>query len=154
MKQQMLEAEVKELKARIETLTTERDAQCCMCGKKGLSTEEDGGPECELSDGRWVCSEDCWNDALEPDAIAAYRIAALTAELVAIKEAYDDVEQYARRHCAEVAALTAENARLKKGCEYAMSEIRDYMQEVGGTLPLELAMGWLSAALNSGKEGK
>ena len=44
--------------------------QCCMCGKKGLSTEEDNGPECELSDGRWVCSEDCWNDALEPSAAA------------------------------------------------------------------------------------
>ncbi len=41
-------------------------------------------------------------------------------------------------------ALQADNARLLKGCECAMSEIRDYMQEVGGTLPLELAMGWLS----------
>jgi hypothetical protein len=40
-------------------------AQCCMCGKKGLSTEEDGGPECELSDGRWVCSSDCYDVALE-----------------------------------------------------------------------------------------
>jgi hypothetical protein len=39
-------------------------AQCCMCGKKGLSTEEDGGPECELSDGRWVCSSDCYDVAL------------------------------------------------------------------------------------------
>ena len=37
--------------------------QCCMCGKRGLSTEEDGGPECELSDGRWVCSSDCWEIA-------------------------------------------------------------------------------------------
>lgn len=35
-------------------------AQCCMCGKKGLSTAEDGGPECELSDGRWTCSSACW----------------------------------------------------------------------------------------------
>ena len=68
MKQQMLEAEVRELKGRIEALTSERDAQCCMCGKKGLSTEEDGGPECELPDGRWVCSADCWDDALEPSA--------------------------------------------------------------------------------------
>ena len=68
MKQQMLEAEAKELKARIEALNAERDAQCCMCGKKGLSTEEDGGTECELPDGRWVCSGDCWDDALEPDA--------------------------------------------------------------------------------------
>jgi hypothetical protein len=40
-------------------------AQCCMCGKKGLSTEEDGGPKCELSDGRWVCSSDCYDVALD-----------------------------------------------------------------------------------------
>ena len=46
----------------------------------------------------------------------------------------------------------ADNAWLRKSCECAMSEIRDYMQEVGVTLPLELAMGWLSAALNTGKE--
>ncbi len=40
--------------------------QCCMCGKKGLSTVEgNGGPECELSDGRWVCSFDCWEIAVE-----------------------------------------------------------------------------------------
>lgn len=38
--------------------------QCCMCGKKGLSTIEDGGPECELSDGRWVCSRDCYETYL------------------------------------------------------------------------------------------
>lgn len=40
-------------------------AQCCMCGKKGLSTVEgDGGPECELEDGRWVCSSKCYDAAL------------------------------------------------------------------------------------------
>jgi hypothetical protein len=51
------------------------NVQCCMCGKKGLSTEEDGGPECELDDDRWVCSGDCWNDAVQPDAELAMRIA-------------------------------------------------------------------------------
>lgn len=41
--------------------------QCCMCGKTGLSTVEgDGGQECELSDGRWVCSMDCWERATAP----------------------------------------------------------------------------------------
>jgi hypothetical protein len=41
--------------------------QCCMCGKKGLSTVEgDGGTECELSDGRWVCSSECYDRAVEP----------------------------------------------------------------------------------------
>ena len=42
--------------------------QCCMCGKKGLSTvEDDGGTECGLDDGRWVCSADCYDRAY-PDA--------------------------------------------------------------------------------------
>lgn len=46
------------------------EPQCCMCGKKGLSTAEgDGGTECELSDGRWVCSGDCWDRAVS--ALAA-----------------------------------------------------------------------------------
>ena len=41
--------------------------QCCMCGKTGLSTVEgDGGTECELSDGRWTCSQDCWERAVDP----------------------------------------------------------------------------------------
>jgi hypothetical protein len=31
-------------------------AQCWMCGKRG--------PQCELSDGRWVCSSDCYDVAL------------------------------------------------------------------------------------------
>lgn len=39
--------------------------QCCMCGKKGLSTMEgDGGTECELADGRWVCSQACYDKAV------------------------------------------------------------------------------------------
>lgn len=46
-------------------------AQCCMCGKRDLSTEEDGGPECQMNDGRWVCSRECYGTAcalLEPVA--------------------------------------------------------------------------------------
>lgn len=40
------------------------EAQCCMCGKTGLSTVEgDGGTECQLEDGRWTCSEPCWEKA-------------------------------------------------------------------------------------------
>src|SRR5690606_38122864 len=40
------------------------DTQCCMCGKTGLSTiEGDGGTECQLEDGRWTCSEPCWEKA-------------------------------------------------------------------------------------------
>lgn len=40
--------------------------RCCMCGKIGLSTTEgDGGGECELADGRWVCSQVCYDLATE-----------------------------------------------------------------------------------------
>jgi hypothetical protein len=50
------------------------------------------------------------------------RIESLVAELVAVKEAYGDVEQYARRHCAEVESLTAERDRLRAiGTEMAES---------------------------------
>lgn len=53
-----------------------RDAQCCMCGKKGLSTAEDGGPECELTDGRWTCSRECYDRATDAprDAGSEYRL--------------------------------------------------------------------------------
>jgi hypothetical protein len=55
--------------------TLDAHAQCCMCGKTGLSTNEDGGPECELSDGRWVCGSDCWEVACDPDAqLSAFQV--------------------------------------------------------------------------------
>lgn len=53
--------------------------QCCMCGKKDLSTVEgDGGMECELDDGRWTCSYECWEIATEdktksPSAVVSVR---------------------------------------------------------------------------------
>ena len=44
-------------------------AQCCMCGKTDLSTVEgDGGPECQLDDGRWTCSHACYDRATEEPA--------------------------------------------------------------------------------------
>lgn len=45
--------------------------QCCMCGKTGLSTVEgDGGSECQLSDGRWTCSFECWERATESASLS------------------------------------------------------------------------------------
>lgn len=45
--------------------------QCCTCGKKGLSiVEGDGGSECQLSDGRWTCSQECWERAVDPQPVA------------------------------------------------------------------------------------
>lgn len=44
---------------------TDKDVYCCICFKTGLSTvEDDGGTECQLSDGRWVCSRECYEEAL------------------------------------------------------------------------------------------
>lgn len=46
--------------------TPEATATCCVCGKTGLSTAEgDGGEECQLTDGRWTCSEACWEKAAD-----------------------------------------------------------------------------------------
>lgn len=60
--------------ALLDAHTAEQPVQCCMCGKTGLSTAEgDGGPECQLDDGRWTCSRDCWDRATAqpaPDAVA------------------------------------------------------------------------------------
>ena len=65
---------LREMLSCIEVLTARAEAaearleqvQCCMCGKTGLSTVEDGGPECQLDDGRWVCSSQCWEKAVGP----------------------------------------------------------------------------------------
>lgn len=81
----MLDAdEIRVLLARHDAHTAEQPAQCCMCGKTGLSTVEgDGGPECELSDGRWTCSRECWDRATAqpaPDAVA--EAALVTDEMV------------------------------------------------------------------------
>jgi len=49
-----------------QALRSQGEAQCCVCGKKGLSTVEgDGGTECQLNDGRWTCSRDCYYTAAD-----------------------------------------------------------------------------------------
>ncbi|MBS0258325.1 MAG: hypothetical protein JSR13_11505 [Proteobacteria bacterium] len=64
--------------------------QCCMCGKKGLSTAEgDGGTECELSDGRWVCSAECWSRAVEPAPSVAVKAFETNKEMLAAFGAED-----------------------------------------------------------------
>ena len=70
------------------TAAVARAAQCCMCGKLGLSTAEDGGPECELEDGRWVCSAECYDKA--SDATAALDRIKAEAELAGWKRARDE----------------------------------------------------------------
>ena len=33
---------------------------CPVCGKQDISTAEDGGPECQMATGHWVCSRRCY----------------------------------------------------------------------------------------------
>lgn len=40
-------------------------AQCCMCGA-AVDTRENGTPGAQLTDGRWTCSESCWERAAQP----------------------------------------------------------------------------------------
>ena len=50
--------------ARADRAAPEGQVQCCMCGRKDLSTiEGDGGEECQLWDGRWTCSRGCYDKA-------------------------------------------------------------------------------------------
>lgn len=46
------------------TKARDQDLQCCQCGATGLSSDEDGGPECQLTDGRWTCSSLCYERAI------------------------------------------------------------------------------------------
>lgn len=82
------------------------EAQCCMCGKTGLSVVEDGGPECELHDGRWVCGSDCWEmaarilAALEPtppDDVSGGEIKRLREEVAGYREWGEDVKRLTRQ---------------------------------------------------------
>ena len=78
-----LEAAYLDLYDEVKRLRAERDSlqvQCCMCGKTGLSTIEDGGPECELDDGRWVCSVKCYDRAASNPLEAEAERDALRAE--------------------------------------------------------------------------
>ncbi len=81
-------------------LSSPASPQCCMCGKKGLSTVEgDGGPECELSDGRWVCSAECWDKAVE--LTPASDIAALREENERLRAIALDIQsQYIKQDAA------------------------------------------------------
>ena len=38
--------------------------ECFWCGRRPLSTFENGGPECEMFHGEWVCSRECYDSAL------------------------------------------------------------------------------------------
>jgi hypothetical protein len=72
-----------EVSRRLTELQHRREAeagtQCCMCGKTGLSTiEGDGGQECELDDGRWVCSGECWDRAVAASPSSGVRVKAIT----------------------------------------------------------------------------
>lgn len=51
---------------RIARSLTSAKQQCCMCGRRFDSREriDGGGPDgAQLADGRWACSESCWERA-------------------------------------------------------------------------------------------
>lgn len=59
----------------------EHSADCCVCGAPVDTREvEDGGnPEgAELSDGRWVCSPECWDKIFSKVLPEAWGSASLT----------------------------------------------------------------------------
>jgi hypothetical protein len=85
----------------------------------------------------------------------ADRIEALTAERDEYKRLAgiaDTLARECRIHESRAENAEAENARVREAVEGGMSEIRDYTKEVGVTLALELAMGWLSTAISTRKE--
>ena len=45
-------------------------APCCMCGQP-VDTRENGTSGAQLTDGRWTCSEVCWERAAQPAAAGA-----------------------------------------------------------------------------------
>jgi hypothetical protein len=91
---------------------------CCICGKADLSTDEDGGPECELSSGEWVCGPPCYNAAAavwERD----HKIARLTAELAEFQCSRPDgrrcdAERELDRLSAELAKAQAERDKFRE----------------------------------------
>lgn len=90
--------------------------QCCMCGKLGLSTTEgDGGTECQLTDGRWTCSADCWERAVEPDPDA------LTVAYLAGAAEKPDALAAARRAGAEEVRAAAAEACVCRGAAFHAS---------------------------------
>jgi hypothetical protein len=86
-----------------DRLALDGEAQCCICGKTGLSTKEgDGGTECQLHDGRWTCCEECYDVACaligmlgQPNRMAVleralgYAIEALAKDAARFKHAID-----------------------------------------------------------------
>lgn len=73
--------------------------QCCMCGKTGLSTVEDGGAECELNDGRWVCSAECYDRALPATASTAVDLRPIREALEWYTDARNYETNYTTRPC-------------------------------------------------------
>lgn len=44
------------------TAAQQTEAKCCMCGAS-VDTRENGTPGAQLTDGRWTCSDSCWERA-------------------------------------------------------------------------------------------
>ena len=95
--------------ARADRAAPEGQVQCCMCGRKDLSTiEGDGGEECQLWDGRWTCSRGCYDKACMIHEAALTPPPACQQEAVAEKELLQsmlaDAERDMRQRAADACA--------------------------------------------------
>lgn len=120
-----------EIEAEIAALSA-AEPQCCMCGKKGLSTAEgDGGTECELSDGRWVCSAECWDRAVEPAPSVA--VTSLRGALIDAKTWHQDM----RKSCSKQPPSTMRDFAMATHAEQIESidtALSAQVQDVAGTV--------------------
>lgn len=85
-------------------------ANCCHCGRIVDTREKaEGGDDfgCELSDGRWTCSPECWEITTEAPAVTP-EIARLTQELEAERRRSDMMRVQRDGHAATLAARDAE----------------------------------------------
>ena len=82
---------------RADRAASEGQVQCCMCGRKDLSTiEGDGGEECQLWDGRWTCSRGCYDKACMIHEAALTPPSAAPTDNTALVEALQNMMTFAR----------------------------------------------------------
>lgn len=97
--------------------------QCCMCGKKNLSTiEGDGGSECELEDGRWVCSAECWDRAVEPAPSQHAAPEPIVCDVLTMQHSSGFPDHFTRVRVGQ-RELTLFMSKIKGRCEYHAAEL-------------------------------
>ena len=106
--------------------------QCCMCGKLELVTDEDhDGAECQLDDGRWTCSEECYYLATEGAYHAIHELRDKVLEVRSLNE--------------RIVALKVDNACLR-------AELPpDAIERALGVIPLAWAVDRPTGTVRAGE---